>query len=127
MNTQFFVNKEQFTFYMYHLITTTFTMVLRKRFTNFVPKSTHRPYIFKYYTIFYRGKVLIQFIALFLLILRWIFFFPPHLVLLMLITRFSSFLIRENLALVHHLFHSEVLVFSFPDGLNKRKRLNDLT
>lgn len=72
MNTQFSVNKEQFTFYMYHLITTTFThMVLRKCFTNFVLKSTHWPYFFKYYMIFYRGKVLIQFIALFILILRF--------------------------------------------------------
>lgn len=70
-----------------------------------------------------RGKGLIQFIALFLLILGLF----PYLVLSKLITHFSSFLIWENLALAHHLFHSEALGFSFPDGLNKRKRLSDLT
>lgn len=64
-----------------------------------------------------------QFMALFLSILSLF----PCLVLLVPMTHFSSFLIWENLALEHHLFHSEVLVFSFPDGLNKRKRLNDLT
>lgn len=66
---------------------------------------------------------MIQFIALFLLILSLF----PHLVLLMLLTRFSSFSFWENLALVPHLLPSEVLVCSVPDGLDKRKRLNDLT
>jgi hypothetical protein len=61
--------------------------------------------------------------AFFLLILGLF----PYLVLLVLITHFSSFLIWENLALAHHLFHSEALIFSFPDGLNKRKRLSNLT
>lgn len=99
-------------------------MVLGKHFANFVPRSSHRTDFLSITLFFYRGKVLIQFIALFLLI-PGLF---PCLVPLVLITHFSSpFLIWENLALEHHLFPSEVLVFSFPDGLNKKKRLNDLT
>lgn len=82
-------------------------MVLGKHFPNSVPKSSHRTdFFFKYSIIFYRGKGLIQFIALFLLI-PGLF---PCLVPLVLVTRFSSsFLIWENLALEHHLFPSEVL------------------
>lgn len=99
-------------------------MVLGKHFANFVPRSSHRTDFLSITLFFYRGKVLIQFIALFLLI-PGLF---PRLVPLVLITHFSSpFLIWENLALEHHLFPSEVLVFSFPDGLNKKKRLNGLT
>lgn len=124
MNTHICAYKEQCSFHIYYLIMTTFThMVLRKHFTNFVPKSSHGPYFLSTMLFFYRGKGLLWFIALFLLILTLF----PCLVLLVLITHFSSFLIWENLALVHHLFPSEVLGFSFPDGLNKRKRLNYLT
>lgn len=99
-------------------------MEFMKHSSNFVSKSSHTTY-FLSITFFFlnRGKGLIQFIALFLLILGLF----PYLVLSELITHFSSFLIWENLALAHHLFHSEALGFSSPDGLNKRKRLSDLT
>lgn len=99
-------------------------MELMKHSGNFVSKSSHTTY-FLSITLFFlnRGKGLIQFIALFLLILGLF----PYLVLSELITHFSSFLIWENLALAHHLFHSQALVLSLPDGLNKRKRLSDFT
>lgn len=109
---------------MLSFVATLAHMELMKHSGNFVSKSSHTTY-FLSITLFFlnRGKGLIQFIALFLLILGLF----PYLVLSELITHFSSFLIWENLALAHHLFHSQALVLSLPDGLNKRKRLSDFT
>jgi len=86
----------------------------------FVPRSFHRAYFLSTYIIFYKGKNLIQFIALFLLILGLL----PRLVPLALITHFSSsFLIWENLALVHHLFHGEAFVFQLPRWVEQEKKV----